>query len=325
MRRIFTPALSLVFALPVVALIANPARAHDLRGIVAEQELVAPEIWSKIEEIRKWRQFLSAANTKSKDLDLEAVIDTSVTWPTNRISICFLNGVPDARIHVMQVAQRWMESTGLQLDFGSIDSPRSCEQMNPSDVRVSLAGLGNWAQVGREAQLIGPGSPTMNLEGMNKTVFNERDDGIILHEFGHAIGFQHEHQSPVSVCEKEFNWDSLYKRMAEWAGWSRARVDRNMRQLEPSTKLSATTFDPASIMLYNLRREDFRDDIAQLTCYIPEPNNTISNTDREAAARVYLVAVSMRSLPRKRSLSAPHRDAAITKAIARLRELTDRR
>ena len=163
------------------------------------------------------------------------------------------------------------------------------------------------------------GSATLNLERMDKVSFTPDNDGTILHEFGHAIGFQHEQQSPASVCKSEFDWDYLYKNM----GWSRQKVDINMMQLEPSTRLSTTAFDPASVMLYNLDREFFRSDIINPTCYVPKRNNAISETDREAAAIIYPIAVSMRSLPRKRSLFAPPRDAAVTAAIKRLKELTD--
>jgi hypothetical protein len=178
--------------------------------------------------------------------------------------------------------------------------------------------------VGKESKQVPAGSPTLNLQGMDKGVFTEKDDGIVLHEFGHAIGFHHEHQSPASVCENEFDWDHLYKKMGSW-GWNRQTVDHNMRQLEPSTRLSTTSFDPESVMLYNLSRDSFKSDLVTLNCYIPEPNNAISKTDREAAAAVYPVAVSLRQSLR-RSLKLPKtRDAAVTKAIKRLKELTDAR
>ena len=34
---------------------------------------------------------------------------------------------------------------------------------------------------------------------------------IILHEFGHALGMMHEHQSPVSDCDSEINWEAAYQ------------------------------------------------------------------------------------------------------------------
>jgi hypothetical protein len=156
---------------------------------------------------------------------------------------------------------------------------------------------------------------------MNKTAFTADDDGVILHEFGHAIGFEHEHQSPISVCEREFDWDYLYRAM----GWSPQKVDENMRQLQPSSKLLTTAFDAASIMLYSLEKEAFKEPAAA-KCYIAKHNNVISELDREAAATVYPVRVSAAPQPLKRSTAAPPkpRDAAVNDALKRLRELTER-
>jgi hypothetical protein len=215
---------------------------------------------------------------------------------------------------------RWSEATGLQFDFGPAGSRNSCGAGEPANVRVSFVGLGYWSVVGIEAKQIDAKKQTLNLQGMNKATFTAEDDGIILHEFGHAIGFEHEHQSPVSVCEKEFDWDYLYKAM----GWSKQKVDINMRQLQPSSKLLTTTFDPSSVMLYSLDKEAFKDP-ATAKCYIAKPNNAISALDREAAATVYPVRVSAAPQPLKRGLAAPKsRDAAVRNALKRLRELSGR-
>jgi hypothetical protein len=329
MKRIFGAMLASagLLGLAISVLTSPVARAHDLPGIVAEQTSVPPEVWAKIDEIRTLRRFLAqeAAKAKSEDFEVESVIDLSATWPSRRVSVCFLDGGIDARVRVAEVARRWMQSTGLQLDFGPADNPRMCEATGPSNIRVTFVGLGARSFVGKEAKQVPAGLPTMTLGQMDKTVFTEEEDATILHEFGHAIGFQHEHQSPASVCNDEFNWDFLYKKMAAW-GWNRAKVDHNMRRLAPSTRLATTSFDPESIMLYNLSRDFFRTDIATLSCFIPNKNTAISKTDREAAATVYPAAVSMRSLlPRKRGLFAPKRDRdpAVTQAIKRLKELTD--
>ena len=311
----------LVLAGVLLAFGAGAARAHDLHGIVAERNSVEPEVWKKIEEIRSLRRFLANASNRSNDAELEAVVQRELTWPDSTVRVCFLDGGPEARDHVAEVAQRWDESTALKLDFGPPGSRTSCGAGEPANVRVSFVGLGYWSFVGIEANKIDAKQQTLNLQGMDKSSFTVEDDGVILHEFGHAIGFEHEHQSPVSVCEKEFDWDYLYKAM----GWSKQKVDQNMRQLSPSSKLLTTTFDPSSVMLYSLEKESFKDP-AKATCYVPKPNNAISLLDRQAAATVYPVRVSAAPGPLKRSLSAPRRrDAAVTKALKRLKELTERR
>ena len=309
-----------VLAGALLAVGGGAALAHDLRGIVAERNALEPDAWKKVQEIRDLRRFLAGESGKSQDAELEAVVQRELTWPDSRVSICFLDGSRDAREHVAVVAQRWMESTGLKLDFGPDGNRRTCEAATPSNVRVSFVGSGYWSYVGVEAKQADRKKQTLNLEGMNKPSFTAEDDGIILHEFGHAIGFEHEHQSPISVCEKEFDWDYLYKAM----GWSPQQVDINMKQLQPSSKLLTTTFDADSVMLYSLEKEYFKDASAS-KCYIPNKNNAISKTDREAAATVYPVVVSMAPGPTKRAMPPParKRDAAVTDALKRLKDLTD--
>lgn len=56
----------------------------------------------------------------------------------------------------------------------------------------------NWSHVGTKSWDIEKNSPTMLLGGVGpglKTTPRERY--YILHEFGHALGLMHEHQSPV--------------------------------------------------------------------------------------------------------------------------------
>lgn len=201
------------------------------------------------------------------------------------MTVCFFDGRPEARDHVAQVAQKWSQSMNLQFDFGPAGNRRTCTATNPSDIRVSFRGSGYWSYVGTQAKFINASKQTLNLAGMNKTSFTAENDGIILHEFGHAIGFEHEHQSPESGCEQEFDWDYLYTSM----GWSKAEVDRNMRRLDvPSSKtaLLTTPFDSKSIMLYSLEPEAFKDP-SKAKCLIPQANNDLSTVDRQAAATVY--------------------------------------
>jgi hypothetical protein len=186
------------------------------------------------------------------------------------------------------VADSWTRSTGFRFDFGDSGNRRTCDPTRPSDIRVSFAGSGYWSYVGTQAKLIDGQKQTLNLSNMDKgSGYTANDDGVILHEFGHAIGFEHEHQSPVSNCEEEFNWPYLYVAL----GMSKPEVERNMRRITaPSSKtaLLTTPFDKDSIMLYSLSPAAFKNPTTA-KCFIPNPNNALSTTDQTAARVVYPV------------------------------------
>ena len=300
---------------------ALEVQAHDLPGLVVERNALEPEVRAKLDEIRALRQLLatrSAANPQEGQL--EAVVRTALKWPNSKASVCFFDGRQEARDHVVEVAQMWSKSTGLQFDFGPAGNRRTCDQAKPSDIRVSFRGSGNWSYIGIEARHINPLKQTLNLQGMDKTSFTAHDDFLILHEFGHAIGFEHEHQSPVAGCEEEFNWNFLYTAM----GWSKEEVDRNMQRFStPSSKsgLLTTDFDRQSVMLYSLSPEAFKNpDTAK--CFIPQPNNVLSTLDQQAAATVYPVA-GQPSPPAAPPAAPTTPDAvAAVRAMQRLGELS---
>ena len=106
----------------------------------------------------------------------------------------------------------------------------------------------------------------------------------ILHEFGHALGLQHEHQSPNANCDAEIDWDAAYKVGAD-IGWDKGLVDRNFRQLASSTSLNATAVDRKSIMHYSLPPTLFKRG-KQSACFVPE-NLELSQVDRTFIASIY--------------------------------------
>ena len=322
--RIFHRA-GIISAIALLAPSAGPVEAHDLRGIAAERTSTEPEAWEKIEKFRALRRFLNSESEKSRDGELEAVVRLELTWRDGRFNVCFLDGSREARDHVAEVAQRWMAGTSLQIEFGPAGNRDTCGAGHPADVRVTFKGEDYWSLVGTEAKMnTSLSSPTMMLGGMSKSTFTADEDGTILHEFGHAIGFEHEHQSPVSACEKEMDWDFLYR----WGAsirWSRSKVDTNMRELlVPSSKLLTTAFDRQSVMLYSLEKESFKDP-STATCYIPKQNNVLSKLDRETAQAVYPPRVAGPAPgPEARAMPPPakSRDAAVASALKELKELT---
>jgi len=106
----------------------------------------------------------------------------------------------------------------------------------------------------------------------------------ILHEFGHALGMMHEHQSPNANCDAEIDWDAAY-RVGAGIGWDKAQVDRNFRQLVNSTELNATEVDRKSIMHYSLPPVLFKRG-KESACFVAE-NQELSEQDRKFIASVY--------------------------------------
>lgn len=147
----------------------------------------------------------------------------------------------------------------------------------PADIRVGFgAEDGHWSFVGRDCVERPVDERTMNLEFDDDT--NEDEvRGTTLHEFGHALGCIHEHQSPASpiLWDEEVVLEELAK---EPNCWDEATVRHNV--LNTNTANAAeyrnTPFDNRSIMLYffpaswttNGRGTNANQDLSRLDKYL---------------------------------------------------------
>ncbi|MGX9117870.1 M12 family metallopeptidase [Mesorhizobium sp. BHbsci] len=109
--------------------------------------------------------------------------------------------------------------------------------------------------------------------------------GTVLHEIGHALSLQHEHQSPEASCDTEFDWDTVYPEFKQRYGWDRAKVDHNLGTLVKSKRLRTTAYDPHSIMHYYFPAWMFRDGEAS-ACYTGH-NHTLSPLDIASIKSAY--------------------------------------
>ncbi len=117
----------------------------------------------------------------------------------------------------------------------------------------------SWSMVGTEAYLVTDVTqPTMvlNLYGMTKA----QQRSMVIHEFGHALGLDHEHQRSDfwDVLEKKDDDDGQYqfiigkKRMKSGdAGNCKPASDAVFRvKLEAPSGTEKTSYDSESIMHY---------------------------------------------------------------------------
>jgi hypothetical protein len=149
----------------------------------------------------------------------------------------------------------------------------------------------------------------MNFQGFTTGLPSDWT-GTVLHEFGHAIGLQHEHQSPRGNCSNEFRWDDdpgyvatqdqdgsfvpdpqgrmpgLYTVLGGPPNsWNHSQIDFNLKQLPNAPIYSSSAFDPKSIMMYSFQDWMFLQGPAS-TCYVPE-NVVLSAQDAAAALSVF--------------------------------------
>ena len=232
--------------------------------------------------------------------------------------VAFLGGDPDLHRGIAEAASEWTDYGNLRLDFGLRRQTGRYRRWSPSDtrykaeIRVSFHLGGYWSLVGTDSidrAIVRAGDPSMNFGGFADSLPVDWQ-ATVLHEFGHALGFHHEHQHPVGGCDREFRWDddpdyvptvdSRGQFVADAQGrrpgiytvlggppnrWPRTKVDFNLRQLPNSHAFTVGPFDPRSIMKYYFGAWMFRAG-EQSHCFSPR-NTRLSDEDKRGMANAY--------------------------------------
>jgi hypothetical protein len=169
-------------------------------------------------------------------------------WPVDsEIRISFLDGDSTLQERVKPFAEQWLGKTGARLAF-------RWAPPGLTDIRISFRYSGSWSLLGtgcRDEKR--PEQPTMNFGWLKPDSTDDDVRGVVLHEFGHALGLIHEHMSPFAAIP----WDREAV-IAELSGppnkWDRATIESNMFKLYEKEEVRATPFDLLSVMLYPIKR-----------------------------------------------------------------------
>ena len=176
-----------------------------------------------------------------------AVVEKHHLWDTgDTLRIRFLDGDPTVQQKVTAVAKEWLQYVNLRFEFG--DDPNA-------EIRISFAQKGtSWSWVGTVARGIDKAKPTMNYGWLTPTTSDREYHRVVLHEFGHAIGMGHEHESPTATS---IPWDktAVYAYYLRTNGWGTNQVDIQVLNRYSVSETNFTAFDPESIMLYPIPDE----------------------------------------------------------------------
>lgn len=299
-------------------------------GVSASDELLLDPYPDDVQAAVEARdRFLRNLETVADGIALESVLDNLARWqPGQTLRVAFLEGSPALHEQIANTASEWSEYANLGFDFGLDQATGRYRSWSltdteyQADIRISFfTGMdrrrGYWSNLGRDSidpTIASPGAPSMNFGGFLTGI---PDGGLatVIHEFGHALAFHHEHQHPIGGCELDFRWEDdpgyvptrspqgeyipdasgkrpgLYTRLGGPPnGWPKAKVDFNLRQLRETHAYTVGPFDVKSIMKYAFPAWMFREG-EQSLCF-SQRNLVLSEQDKIGAADAYPAAAA---------------------------------
>jgi hypothetical protein len=262
------------------------AIAQEAKRIVPPMEIYPPHIRAAMDAQRR----ATLPGTVGSSVEMQGVFNRSKLWDAGQtLRVCFFDGLQDTRARIARAAKRWEKFGNIRMDFGDVNNPRFCRSGEVNEIRIGFDYKGYWSMVGQDSiNLSRQTDQSMNLDGYNVEPPAEPEfTRIVLHEFGHALGLQHEHQNPKSTCESEFNWPEIYKWLAGPPNnWDKAKVDHNMRRLLNDGDVETIgKFNPESIMLYTFPAWMYLKG-EQSSCFFKK-NDEISKIDGDTLAGMY--------------------------------------
>lgn len=218
-----------------------------------------------------------------------AIISNRSKWLNKTVlHYCFFTGtshfaVPKVQADAVRQAFALWKAIGIGLEFQEVP------QLSEAEVRIgySTADGSSASAVGRDVLDVPLNEPT-TVYGWNLTTPYGR--GTALHELGHVLGMEHEHQNPFAGIKwhEEAVYDSLSKPPNSW---SREATFHNILEKLTSEQVQGSTWDPDSIMEYEFEAglidEPQQYDLNGLT-----PPATLSNADKTWALKFYPPALA---------------------------------
>ena len=170
--------------------------------------------------------------------------ETDAMWsPGDIINVGFATNETSAFVinKVKQYIKAWEAIANVKFQF--VD-------LSQATVRVGFAKDNtSWSWLGRTVLQNTFHDKTVNFGWFDDNTAESEFSRVVLHEFGHVLGFIHEHQAPSAAI----SWDKE-KVYAFFGGapnnWDRAKVDANVFVKYSQNSTNGSAYDPASIMHY---------------------------------------------------------------------------
>ncbi|KAK4661552.1 uncharacterized protein QC763_705480 [Podospora pseudopauciseta] len=208
-------------------------------------------------------------------------------WPSDKrqLKVRFLNGTTQEKDYVKQLVNKHYNSLPLRIKFFFFTDGTSGD----SDIRVQFNDKESCSYLARDAERY-PNKPTLwiNRSTTIKSAEKRRQwlQRTILHEFGHALGMEHEHGHPD--CRADWNWRVLQAK----TGWTAEKVQHNYKKHQ-SPRIKLAPYDKHSIMHYRIEIGDTHNKIQ------PVPlSSVLSDGDKKFLMALYPLPITSKPTPK---------------------------
>ena len=213
-----------------------------------------------------------------------AILSTRSKWANGTVlHYCFFAGashfsVPKVQADAVRGAFAKWKAIGIGLEF------REVNQLSEAEVRIgySTADGSSASAVGRDILGVPLNEPT-TVYGWSLTT--PYGSGTALHELGHVLGMEHEHQNPYAGIK--WHEQAVYDSLAlPPNSWDHDTTYHNVLAKLTKQQVQGSTWDPDSIMEYEFE-SGLIDEPEQYDINGLFPPGTLSSADKEWARKWY--------------------------------------